>query len=158
LAVALHTGATRFSRGADGDAKYVPADMTYYEWLKTQPKEFQDDVLGKTRGKLFREGVADYYISCDNAKPLSIEIARVITNMSNTKLSREERNTKIRDLIPLFEKWVENKTISPAPKGSAEGILLRNDAPKPAVDAFLEFGRLMALDGGDGISSGDGAY
>lgn len=34
----------------------VPADQTYYEWLKSQPAEFQDDALGTTRGKLFRDG------------------------------------------------------------------------------------------------------
>ena len=34
----------------------VPAKTTYGEWLKTQSVEFQDDVLGKTRGKLFRSG------------------------------------------------------------------------------------------------------
>jgi SPP1 gp7 family putative phage head morphogenesis protein len=34
----------------------VPASMTYYEWLKTQPASFQDAVLGKTRGKLLRDG------------------------------------------------------------------------------------------------------
>lgn len=34
----------------------VPAKMTYQEWLTTQPATFQDDVLGKTRGKLFRKG------------------------------------------------------------------------------------------------------
>lgn len=31
-------------------------NVTYYEWLKTQSPEFQDEVLGKARGKLFRDG------------------------------------------------------------------------------------------------------
>lgn len=34
----------------------VPADLTYQQWLKNKPASFQDDVLGPTRGKLFREG------------------------------------------------------------------------------------------------------
>jgi len=34
----------------------VPAKTTYNDWLKQQPAGFQDDVLGKTKGKLFREG------------------------------------------------------------------------------------------------------
>lgn len=34
----------------------VPADTTYPEWLKRQPAAFQDDVLGPTRGALFRRG------------------------------------------------------------------------------------------------------
>lgn len=43
------------SRGEDGP-KPVAADLTYYEWLKTQGAAFQDSVVGPTRGKLLREG------------------------------------------------------------------------------------------------------
>lgn len=32
----------------------VPAKVTYEEWLRDQPAEFQDEVLGKARGDLFR--------------------------------------------------------------------------------------------------------
>lgn len=35
----------------------VPANLTYGEWLKGKPAEFQDGVLGKTKGKLFRAGM-----------------------------------------------------------------------------------------------------
>lgn len=34
----------------------VPESTTYAEWLKRQPASFQDDVLGVTKGKLFRKG------------------------------------------------------------------------------------------------------
>lgn len=34
----------------------VPARTTYYDWLKTQDADFQDDALGVTRGELFRKG------------------------------------------------------------------------------------------------------
>jgi len=34
----------------------VPAETTYYDWLKRQPAEFQDDALGVTRATLFRKG------------------------------------------------------------------------------------------------------
>jgi len=34
----------------------VPAKMTYEEWLRRQDVEFQNEVLGPTRAKLFREG------------------------------------------------------------------------------------------------------
>jgi len=34
----------------------VPAKTTYQEWLGRQSAEFQNDVLGPTRGKLFRRG------------------------------------------------------------------------------------------------------
>ncbi|UOO89120.1 phage head morphogenesis protein [Vitreoscilla massiliensis] len=34
----------------------VPSGMKYYDWLLTQSVEFQDEVLGPTRGKLLRDG------------------------------------------------------------------------------------------------------
>lgn len=34
----------------------VPAQTSYQQWLKTQSSAFQDDVLGKTKAKLFRDG------------------------------------------------------------------------------------------------------
>lgn len=34
----------------------VVENQTYYEWLKTQPDNYQDEVLGKKRAKLFRDG------------------------------------------------------------------------------------------------------
>lgn len=34
----------------------VPADMTYGQWLARQPAAVQDDILGATKGKLFRDG------------------------------------------------------------------------------------------------------
>lgn len=34
----------------------VVENQSYYEWLKNQPAQYQDEVLGKTRAKLFRDG------------------------------------------------------------------------------------------------------
>lgn len=51
----LDKGATRASKGADG-GEQVPADTTYFAWLKTQPKSFQDAAIGPTRAKLLRNG------------------------------------------------------------------------------------------------------
>lgn len=47
--------ATRASKGADG-GKQVNADQTYYSWLKTQPKSFIRETLGKSRSELFLSG------------------------------------------------------------------------------------------------------
>lgn len=47
----LDDSATRASY--DGQ---VPAKLSYYEWLKQQPKSFQDDALGRDYAKLFRDG------------------------------------------------------------------------------------------------------
>ena len=59
----------------------VPATQTYYEWLKSQPASFQDDALGTTRAKLFREGglSAEEFskLSLDkNFQPLTLEEMR----------------------------------------------------------------------------------
>lgn len=37
----------------------VAGDLTYGEWLRRQSAEFQDEVLGKTKGALFRRGGLD---------------------------------------------------------------------------------------------------
>lgn len=59
-------------------SKDGPVDNeSYYSWLKKQPKEFQDDVLGETRGKLLRSGglSADKFAALQldkNFKPLTL--------------------------------------------------------------------------------------
>jgi hypothetical protein len=39
-----------------GNRAALQARPTYNDWLKQQPASVQDDILGPTRGKLFREG------------------------------------------------------------------------------------------------------
>lgn len=34
----------------------IPEDTTYQQWLKGKPAAYQDDILGKTKGQLFRKG------------------------------------------------------------------------------------------------------
>ncbi|RQP10030.1 MAG: hypothetical protein EAS51_09910 [Microbacteriaceae bacterium] len=41
---------------SDRNVGRVPAATTYQDFLKRQPASFQDDVLGRTKGKLFRDG------------------------------------------------------------------------------------------------------
>lgn len=70
-------GATRASKGADG-GKQVAADTTYYDWLKLQPASYQDEVLGKTKGLIFRNSGLDAEefrkLSIDNlGRPLTID-------------------------------------------------------------------------------------
>src|SRR5574337_79090 len=70
---------TRASKGPNPGQ--VPASMTYYEWLKTQPASFQDDALGEVRGKLFRDGglSAEKFAELSLSKtfqPLTIEQMR----------------------------------------------------------------------------------
>lgn len=44
----------RAAKGADGAGPVK--NQTYYEWLKTQPKEFQESALGVARTQLLRDG------------------------------------------------------------------------------------------------------
>lgn len=34
----------------------IAADLTYSDWLRKKPASFQDEILGKTKAKLFRDG------------------------------------------------------------------------------------------------------
>lgn len=59
----------------------VPAAQSYYEWLKTMPRDFQNDVLGPTRATLFREGglSAEQFARLNldkNFEPLTLEEMR----------------------------------------------------------------------------------
>lgn len=79
--VDLITGFKRASKGPDG-GKQVDASTSYYEWLKTQPKAFQTDVLGPTRAALFREGglSAEQFAKLNldkNFQPLTLEEMRL---------------------------------------------------------------------------------
>ena len=57
----------------------VSAKRTYSGWLKDQSPEFQDQMLGKERGKLFRSGriKLDQFVD-DNYNPVSLEQLRVL--------------------------------------------------------------------------------
>ncbi len=71
---------TRASSGASG-GKQVQ-DQDYYTWLGTQPKWFQQEVLGKAKTELFRKGglSADEFrkLTSDNfGNPLTLDEIRV---------------------------------------------------------------------------------
>lgn len=55
----------------------VPADMTYGQWLRTQSASTQDEVLGRTRGRLFRQGglEIDSFVD-DNGRSYTLEELR----------------------------------------------------------------------------------
>ncbi len=54
----LDKGAKRPQKGAEGPGQ-TSADVTYYSWLKTQPAAFQDEILGQTKGAIFRNAGLD---------------------------------------------------------------------------------------------------
>jgi len=47
-----------FDKGATRSSEFgsVPQSMTYYQWLKDQPADYQDSVIGPERGALLRDG------------------------------------------------------------------------------------------------------
>lgn len=47
---------TRAARGPDGQWTSVPSGTRYEDWLRAQPKAVQEEVLGKARAVLFRDG------------------------------------------------------------------------------------------------------
>ncbi len=57
----------------------VPVKQTYPEWLKRQPAGFQDEVLGKTKGKLFRDGglAVDKFVDAQSGRPFTLDQLRV---------------------------------------------------------------------------------
>ena len=72
----------RPAKSADGVEK-VSENTAYPEWLKRQPPSFQDEVLGKTRGKLFRDGNLSIDTFVDNSgKVLSLERLRSLEPMA----------------------------------------------------------------------------
>ena len=78
----LDEGRKRFSRGDDG-VKWVDYDQGYYEWLKTQSKEFQLSTgLGAKRVELLRNGGLTTKRFSElqlhkNFKPMTLEEMRV---------------------------------------------------------------------------------
>lgn len=62
----------------------VRADLTYYQWLKTQPASFVEEALGATRAKVFLDGGID-----------ADEFARLQLNRNFEPLSLEELRRKI---------------------------------------------------------------
>lgn len=51
----LAKGAQRAAKGASGGTQ-VDAGLSYYQWLKGQPADFQDEAIGAARAKLLRDG------------------------------------------------------------------------------------------------------
>lgn len=54
----------------------VDARTTYNSWLKRQPSDFQDDVLGPERAKLFRQGLSVDRFTDDKGRVLNLKQLR----------------------------------------------------------------------------------
>jgi SPP1 gp7 family putative phage head morphogenesis protein len=81
---------TRAARGESGKTSRVDANITYYDWLRKQPADFQDRAIGKTRGSLFRNGglTSEEFRKLNlnrNFMPLTLEEMRAIDPKSFTR-------------------------------------------------------------------------
>jgi SPP1 gp7 family putative phage head morphogenesis protein len=54
----------------------VPGEMTYNDWLKGQPAEVQDEVLGKTKAALFRDGDLPLDRFVDDGRAMTLDELR----------------------------------------------------------------------------------
>lgn len=79
----LSEGRQRAARNVDTNkTERVDANVRYYDWLAKQPKGFQDDVLGKKLGKVFREGglsaerFQQMQLNNNTLRPLNLEEMR----------------------------------------------------------------------------------
>ena len=63
----------RSSRNPDGSVEKIAGETTYNSWLKRQPAEFQDEVLGVERAKLFRGGMNVDKFTDDEGRTLTLE-------------------------------------------------------------------------------------
>ena len=76
--IPLPKGEKMFAEGATRSSQfgYVPADQTYYEWLKKQSKEYQEEALGKEWAKQFDKMSAERFgkLRLDkNFRPITLD-------------------------------------------------------------------------------------
>jgi hypothetical protein len=68
------------------------AKITYPEWLKKQPIEFQDEVLGPTRAKLWRSGKVKIDRFTQDGKLLTLDQLRKKEGLSIKDVKPVRRN------------------------------------------------------------------
>ena len=72
----------RSSRNPDGTVEQINGETTYNSWLKRQPAEFQDEVLGVERAKLFRGGMNVDKFTDDEGRTLTLEQLKQLENIT----------------------------------------------------------------------------
>lgn len=89
----LDKGATQRARDpATGKVGYVDADLGYYDWLKTQDRQFVAEVVGPTRAKLLLDGNMS---------------GKRFAELGMTKFHNERTLKEMRKLEPLVFKKAE---------------------------------------------------
>jgi SPP1 gp7 family putative phage head morphogenesis protein len=121
---------TRTARGADG-AERIDSDTNYEAWLRRQPASFQDEVLGRERGKLFRgkKLKLERFVD-DNGKPIPLDQLRVLDESFNVR-------AKVKPASAIIPKQVDNRPlfngvpmVGKADAVQADGILKERLTPQ----------------------------
>lgn len=149
---ALRQGATRRA-GKDT----VSANETYYSWLKKQPASFQDEVLGKTRGKLFRDGGMSEsrfrQLQLDrNFRPLTLDEMRNIEPVpfhvaleEGLDLTKNPESAKSVRIIGDFLEWAKPKSSA---RHAKRTLVIGRYERDLAAFAIPSRNRVIALDRG----------
>jgi SPP1 gp7 family putative phage head morphogenesis protein len=89
----------------------VPAKMKYGEWLKTQPKSFQNEVLGRRKAELFRRGNVPVSRFIDNKlRPLTLRQLEAI-EAHKLKTGRLPRRPPVRKKVVTTKKVIPRKKV-----------------------------------------------
>lgn len=77
----------------------VPAKMTYEQWLRKQPRQFQDEVLGREKGKLFRQGMSlDKFVD-KSGKTLGVQALKAESKQQVLALAQPGIGIKAKSLL-----------------------------------------------------------
>ena len=72
----------RSARDESGAVSQISGETTYNSWLKRQPADFQDEVLGVERAKLFRGGMNVDKFTDDEGRTLTLEQLKQLENIT----------------------------------------------------------------------------
>lgn len=88
---------------AEKNVGRVPAATTYQDFLSRQSKEFQDDVLGKTKGELFRKGglTVDQFVDRNGTELTLSQLAKTHPEAFQRAFGNEGGKLSLSDGTPV---------------------------------------------------------
>jgi SPP1 gp7 family putative phage head morphogenesis protein len=137
----LDKDSTRSARDPEtGEVYKVDSQRTYYDWLKGQPANVQDSILGPTRGKLLRDGgltskrFAELQLS-KNFQPMTLAEIKAIEPIAFEKanIDWEKAGTAPKPIDLRYSP--EGKGVS---KVTGPDASFRPPTSKPTVDQVQE--------------------
>lgn len=127
----------------------VPETMTYGEWLKTQPQAIQDEILGPTRGGMFRDGMPlDRFIDDTGRRFTLAELRAQEAFDTDALYSASEVGAFDVDALP---EWTGEAVFEGANKGLAEALAAAKTNQELLADAMKQ---LTKEEGGVFINPG----